>query len=328
MKDKISIRIPKLAPLISHSDCLLLMGSCFTEHMSKRLNNYGVSTLANPSGTLYNPVSICTALRRYLRKELVSEDQLVLEGELFHHWDFHTQYSNTNPEVAVTAINEQISNAHSFLQKTDWLVITLGSAYQYKLADNGYGVSNCHRVPTKQFTKVLLSVAEMYFMLSSIIKDVRELRPKLQILLTISPVRHIRDGVMENNRSKARLIELVHGLFEENEFVHYFPAYELVIDVLRDYRYYDADLVHPNYAATQYVWDQLMQSSFDPDSVKIFSELNDLILAYGHRTYHPETMAHQAFLKKYKNKSQALAAANPTLDLEKYVRYFETSFTH
>jgi hypothetical protein len=235
-----------------------------------------------------------------------------------------------NVEECLKSINDSQLQAHDFLKGSDWLIMTLGSSFSYRLTEEsdkagsstGEGVANCHRAPSQWFNKYLLSIDETISLLDNAYHRLKLFNPKLKIIFTISPVRHIRDGVIENNRSKARLIEAVHHTVNKFPDLHYFPAYELVIDVLRDYRFYDIDMVHPNYPATEFVMEKFRESFIDEESQQLMDEIRKIVIARKHKAFQPETNAHKTFLKTNLEKVKDLQAKFPFLDLADEVSYF------
>lgn len=331
MQLQLSINIPSIRPLIEHQDKVLLVGSCFTEHMSGRLAQAKWQTMANPNGILFNPLSVADALMSYVTGRVYESNQLFLHNELWQHWDFHSQLSHINVTDAVNGMNTSIAQAHDFLKNTNWLIITLGSAYQYyNIHEDTHGVpvANCHRAPGKWFDKRLLSIDTMMSALGETIRALKAYNPQLNILFTISPVRHIRDGVIENNRSKARLLETVHSLVEEFSFVYYFPAYEIAIDVLRDYRFYDIDMVHPNYACTEYIWEQFVQHNMSEQAQNLTKVMKEITTAFQHRTRFPETEAHKKFILKYKTRVEELSQQYSYTDWHDELNYFNEVCSH
>jgi hypothetical protein len=210
------------------------------------------------------------------------------------------------------------------MSSTQWLVLTLGSAWAYELSD-GKVVANCHKVPASQFRKRLLTHEEMLSGLDNLIHRLRHQHPGLKIIFTISPVRHLREGFIENNRSKAALISVVHHLVDKFDGLDYFPAYELVIDDLRDYRFFAEDMVHPNYLATQYVWEKFCDSMIDEPSREIMEEVNKLNAGMAHRPLQPDSTAHRVFREKHLDRAQALAKKHPWLDLSRQLDFFSRS---
>ena len=249
---------------------------------------------------------------------------------MWHSWNHHSRFSDINAKNAVENINKSQQKAHDFLKEANWIIITLGSSFCYRLQEQHQhssveekgSVANCHRAPAQWFSKYLQEAEEITFMLDNCLQQLLRYNPTLNIIFTVSPVRHIRDGVVENNRSKARLIESVHHIVSRFEQAHYFPAYELVIDVLRDYRFYDIDLVHPNYLATEFVLDKFAESCIDEQTRQLMQEVKKIVIARKHKAFQPETKAHQQFLMSHFEKTKALQEKYPFLDLKEELVYF------
>ena len=326
----LNIDIKKLPELISYKDKLLLIGSCFTEHIGKALSDLKFEVLQNPNGILFDPESVCKALHTYAGNKKIEEKELFQLNELWNSWQHHSRNSGLDKKSVLQRINSDRENAHIFLKEADWLIITLGSSFSYRLTPDadlasekpGNGVANCHRAPAGWFEKKLLETEDISFQLEECLKKLKELNPALKFILTISPVRHKRDGLTENNRSKARLIEAVHYIVNKFESAFYFPAYELVIDVLRDYRFYDIDLVHPNYTATEFVLEKFMDNCMDDESKVIAEEIKPVITARNHRAFQPETNAHRQFLISNFEKIKYLQKKYPFLNLKEELVYF------
>ena len=322
MIQSLSIKISPPTTLLAHSDQIMLLGSCFTEHMGKRLLDAKFRMIQNPNGILFNPLSVASAVQSYIRNHSVHENDLFYLNELWNHWEFHTRFSNVDRNCALREMNESLQQAHRMLQKADWLILTLGSAFNYHHNALHKSVANCHRAPASDFEKLLLPIPEIDQALTAMTDDLRSFNPQLKIVYTISPVRHIRDGVVDNNRSKARLIEAVHEQVARYENVFYFPAYELVIDVLRDYRYYDVDMVHPNFAATNIVWEQFVKSFMNEETQKIVDDMLAISAARNHKVRFPETKAHSDFKAQMLRKVAHYEAVYPYLDFTEERAYF------
>ncbi len=302
-----------------------MTGSCFTEHIGTHLSDLKFDTLQNPNGILFDPLSVAQSLISYLEPEIYGPQDLFFHDELWQSWKHHGRFAHTLIENTLSAINSSQQAAHVFLKRADWLLVTLGSAFVYILKDQNKNVANCHRAPANWFTKKLLPIEDMLAALDEALHRLLDFNPRLQIIFTISPVRHIRDGVIENNRSKARLIEVAHQLVNKFNRTYYFPAYELVIDVLRDYRFYDKDLVHPNYMATKFVLENFMEYCVHPASRQIAEEIKKLRIAVNHKPLHPETKAHRRFLEEQYAKTLELAAKYPFIDFKDELLHFEES---
>jgi len=326
----INIDIKKLQPQINYRDKILLIGSCFTEHIGNSLEDLKFSVLQNPNGILFDAHSVCNSLNSYIENKKYTEEELFHLNDVWHSWSHHSRYSNTDLQQAVDNINQSQHAAHEFLKSAQWLIVTLGSSFSYRLTklstggQIGEGVANCHRAPAQWFKKYLMTVDEIVSDFENCFESLFKFNPELKIIFTVSPVRHIRDGVIENNRSKSRLIEAVHNLEEHYANAYYFPAYELVIDVLRDYRFYDADLVHPNYMATEYVLEKFEQACIDEESNMIMNEVNQIVIARKHKAFQPDTNAHRQFLQTHFERAKTLQSRYSFLDLKEEINYFNS----
>lgn len=335
----------KLSNLISYRDKLLLIGSCFTEHIGDSLKDAKLSLLQNPNGILFDPISVCKSLVSYIHNKKYEEADLFLLNEVWNSWQHHSRFSNIDKAEGLRIINESQQKAHEFLKDADWIIITLGSSFYYLLADQAAntnkvlnseagsvvashfgggreGAANCHRAPAQWFTKYLLSTQETIEALDGCMHQLFQFNPELEIIFTISPVRHLRDGVVENNKSKARLIEAVHHMVNKFDRLHYFPAYELVIDVLRDYRFYDIDLAHPNYMATDFVLQKFVASCMDDEASQLMEEIRKISIARRHKPFQPNTTAHKHFLQSHAEKTKELQKKYPFIDLKEELDYF------
>jgi hypothetical protein len=317
----LSFNLPSFEQKITLSDRLFLIGSCFTNHLHDKLEAHKFRVLQNPHGILFNPISICNSLDAYINKRLVTKDQLFQHQSLWHHWDFHSSYSNEDPENALDLMNKSIVESHEFLKNTEWIFITLGSAFAY-LKEDREVVANCHKLPSDVFSKELLKPNEIASRFIKILQDLMDFNKKINIVFTVSPVRHLRDGFIENNRSKASLIHAIDLIKDQISSVEYFPAYELVIDDLRDYRFYAEDMVHPNYLATQYVWEKFVESCVEGKSQEAMKEINQLQQAVKHRPLHPSSTEHLKFKQKSKDLALELSKRFPFLDFSKEIMHF------
>ncbi|MBC7872661.1 MAG: GSCFA domain-containing protein [Ferruginibacter sp.] len=344
----LNIDLKKLSPSIVYRDKIMLIGSCFTEHIGNALAGLKFTVMQNPNGILFGPDAVCKSLVSYTRNDKYKSSDLFQLNEIWHSWQHHSRFSNIDPDEATRIINASQQKAHEFLKEADWLIITLGSSFSYRLTNlaessktpgldgpdpaneggegkersSGEAVANCHRAPAPWFDKQLLEIPAIISMLENCIRELSTYNPKLKIIFTVSPVRHIRDGVVENNRSKARLLEAVHHIVSKFDQASYFAAYELVIDVLRDYRFYDMDLVHPNYPATEFVLEKFAETCIDDETQQLMLEVKRIVIARKHKAFQPETKAHQQFLVTNFEKTKALQLKYPFLDLKEELVYF------
>src|SRR5687768_4600742 len=290
MNFMLDIQLPKAEKLITHSHKIVSVGSCFTEHIGTALSDIKFNVLQNPNGILFDPSSVSSSLVSYIENKQYTEDDLFQLNEVWQSWQHHSRFSGVDKEKVLSGINESQTTAHQFLKNADWLIITLGTSFSYRLVKEkqmglynpafGAGaVANCHRAPAQWFEKYMMPVAETIEALDQTIHQLFQFNKQINIIFTISPVRHIRDGVIENNRSKARLIEAVHHLVNKFDEVSYFPAYELVIDILRDYRFYSEDMVHPNYLATDFVLEKFLATYTAGETTILIKEIKNISIA-------------------------------------------------
>ncbi|RFS20445.1 GSCFA domain-containing protein [Chitinophaga silvatica] len=316
MQFHLSFPISPLVPGIQHNQQLMLMGSCFAEEVGAQLTDHRFNTIINPNGILFNPLSITRALTSYLDGKLYTESDLFQHQDIWHSWQHHSRFSGLSKEAVLQQINQSQTTAIKAVEKLDWLIITLGSAHAYTLKENSQIVGNCHKVPASNFDKRLLTVEEIVTSLDNVMHRLFFRNRKVNILYTVSPVRYVRDGVVENNLSKAILLQAVHHLVNKFNRLYYFPAYELVIDDLRDYRFYKEDLVHPNEQAIQYVWEHVTKYCISPDSQELIKEIAEIRKAAAHKPFNPESEKHILFLKRYEDKVRKLMILYPQIDFQ------------
>lgn len=309
---------------ITYADKIIFIGSCFTEEIGKMMKELKFNVSQNPNGILYDPLSIASALDSYIENKQYKETDLFLLNEIWHSWQHHSVFSGMNKENVLENINRSQSEAHQFLKEASWLIITLGTSYNYQLKKSLQPVANCHKAPQDFFEKKLLSIEEITSHLSNVISNLQSCNSNLKIILTVSPVRHVRDGVVENNRSKARLIEAVHSIKENYKNVFYFPAYELIIDVLRDYRFYKSDLVHPTETATGFVFENFCNAFVDEREKKLLEEIKSVVAAMNHKPFHKQSAAHKKFMKVQLEKINAIKANYPLIDFTNEEKFFSS----
>lgn len=331
MKWMLTTEVKPLSPPITYQDSILMVGSCFTENMAGYLRDYKFSVMDNPQGILFNPVSVLSCLQRITNCQSFTEKELFFYNDCYHSWDHHGEFSSPRIADCLDVINASIIQAHDYMKKAGMLVITLGSAWVYQLTEAAplyqpdKVVANNHQAPANWFEKELLQPATIVDAFAAWLEPLLKKQPTLRVLLTVSPVRHLREGTIQNNLSKAVLLQAVHRLATLFEAVHYFPAYELVVDDLRDYRFYAEDLVHPNYQATKYVWEHWVKACVDDESRNIMAAVKDIRLAFQHLPLHPDTPRHQNFLKEYARKTADLLSAYSWLKLEEELAYFSAA---
>lgn len=320
---RLTFPVDPIATPLEYADQLLLMGSCFAEEIGARLEQHHFDVQVNPHGILYNPLNIAEAIQRYMDGKQYVAGELFQHGDLWHSWDHHSRFSALDPEEALLKMNTAAAAATARLEQADWLFITFGTAHIYTLKDNNRIVGNCHKIPAAAFEKRMVSPQEVISALDNMMHRLFFRNKKIKIMFTVSPVRYIKDGVVENNLSKAVLLQAVHHLVNKFNRLFYFPAYELVLDDLRDYRFYKDDLVHPNEAAINYVWEHFTGSCLSPGGQKLLQLIEELNKAAQHRPFNPASPQHKQFLQNYAKKTRTLMEQHPYLKLEKELAYFE-----
>ncbi|WP_294549736.1 GSCFA domain-containing protein, partial [uncultured Bacteroides sp.] len=324
MNFQTSVELPAGLPPIRHTDHILLMGSCFAENIGALLSDAKFQLELNPFGILYNPLSILSALREIATKKEYTEKDLFAYRGLWHSPMHHGIFSASTPEETLQHINERLQQAHQTLLKLDWLMLTFGTAYVYEQKETGKVVSNCHKLPENSFHRRLLPVDEIVDEYTSLITSMAARNPNLKILFTVSPIRHIRNGMHANQLSKSTLllaIDRLQQLFPQHAF--YFPSYEIVLDELRDYRFYADDMLHPSPLAVRYLWERFSETFFSADTKQIMTEVESIRRDLDHKPFHPESEAYQRFLGQIVLKIERLIGKYPYLDFQK-----ETELCH
>ena len=328
LKFKLTLASKRSENSIGYRDSLFLIGSCFSENMGAKLNTHLFKVFENPHGILFNPISVAQSLSDCIHNKQYTEADLFQLNEVWNSWQHHSRFSGISSKEALDKINNSIAKAHTFLKTADHIVITLGSAWVYQLNSQsphaaGLVVANNHKAPATWFDKALMKPDALVLLLNKMVKDLLQFNPHLQIIFTISPVRHLREGLVENNRSKAVLIQAVHEIVDSTENVAYFPSYEYVIDDLRDYRFYAEDLVHPNYAASNYVWEKWVETYMNEETQGIMKQVAELQLAMQHKPFFAGSTQHKEFLQNCIAKSERLVSLYPYLSLNDQVQFFK-----
>lgn len=300
------IPLPKAPFTISHKDRLVTIGSCFSEHIGRYFAQYRFDTDINPFGQQYNPGSIARAIDRLLSATPYSADELVLQDECYHSYDHHGSFSLSGKEETVAGINERLQQSSEKLKQASVLFLTFGTSHVFKLKGTDRIVSNCHKIPAKEFVFAMLTTDEIVSLLSQSLEALWEVNPTVKVVLTVSPVRYFAFGHFENSVSKGRLHDAIYQLTQKYSECFYFPAYEIVMDELRDYRFFADDMLHPNKLAIDYVWEQLVKTFITAKDQDLLREIDDITAAANHRVRHPDSEAHQKFKEKYLAKMKAL----------------------
>jgi GSCFA family len=299
----------------SYTDELLCIGSCFAQNMGGLLVEHKFNTSLNPYGITFNPLLIAQQLNNAIDNIPINDNAILHTDGLYFSYLAHSSIHATNKEALVQQLQAIQQKLFTRIKNAHYLILTWGSAFYYTRSTDGAMVNNCHKQPQTQFTKHMCTSTQIEIMYNNLIQKLRAINPQLQVLLTVSPVRYVRDGVVENNLSKAQLITATHAIIKSNENVFYFPAYELVIDDLRDYRYYTTDYVHPSAEAVQYVWQVFISNLLSRHDVKLFEQVQRIIQAAKHNTLHPQSLSNTTFKKQYAKLCTQLMLDYPHINL-------------
>lgn len=297
MNFRTKIKIDKLPNdwLINHKKQLFLMGSCFSDNVGERLKNAGFSAISNPFGTLYNPFSICQNIERLLQDCPFEENDLFFQNGLWHSFSHHSSFSCIDKKECLKNINKHFLSAQEGLLNADFLFLTLGTAWVFKRKENGEIVSNCHKIPAKEFLREKLSVDTVVKRLEETILLLNQKNPMIKIVLSVSPIRHLGDGFHENQLSKSTLLLAIDELCKQQN-IKYFPSYEIVLDDLRDYRFFADDMAHPSPLAVDYIWEKFGEMFFDESTQQLSFRVEKLKKSFAHRPFNPNSEEYQKFL--------------------------------
>jgi hypothetical protein len=284
--------------------------------MGARLSRHKFPVFINPFGIVYNPVSMAGMLKLLLSEAVFREEDLFYWQGLWHSYQHHGRFSRADQSETLEAINRQLAEARTFLLQATRLIITPGTATVFQLKKTGETVVNCHKVPAHEFDRRRLGVAQVRDALLGAFQLLREHLPDLQIILSVSPVRHIRDGLVENQRSKAVLLLALEQVAEQLVGLHYFPSYEIVMDDLRDYRYYEQDMVHPGPQAVEYIWRYFEEAYFDAPTRLLCRRIGKLVDAAAHRPLHPGSSPHLDFVRQQLSAMDQLERDFPFLNFD------------
>ncbi len=283
MQFRLNYTPPEFEFKIDHSHQIMLAGSCFAENIGGLLLKNKFNVITNASGILFNPVSVLNCLSRATGRNKLDESEIIQRNGTYYSFQHHSSVNEESAEALHEKIKQVDKDTGTYLQTANFLIVTFGTAYIYKHLKNGTVAANCHKQPGSTFHKELLSVESICSQYSSIIEELQRTNPLLKIIFTVSPVKYLRDGVHENNLSKSSLLLAVNKLVTEHRGCYYFPAYELVNDDLRDYRFYNEDLAHPSPQAIQYVWEKFGAAAFSEKTRQIVTILQKLQKAREHR---------------------------------------------
>lgn len=311
MELQLKFEIPKSNIELLYSDSILLMGSCFSDSIGDKFDQGGFTVESNTFGNLFHPIAISNVIKSALTE--VKNVDIYHRDDLYFSWDSASKiYATTEAKLIETVLEKRKDLAEKI--KTSRLIcITLGTAWEYKLKSSEAVVGNCHKAPQNLFEKSLTSIDKMRKEWESVLSMIRSVNSTAKIVFTVSPVRHTKDGLIENNRSKARLLELIQQLSVEHKLI-YFPSYEIAIDELRDYRFYEEDLVHPNKIAIEYIWKCFVDFAFAENTTSVYQERNQLLSQLNHKSLHPESEVDKKRMELVQRKLKEFGERNPEVD--------------
>ncbi|MBR2456025.1 MAG: GSCFA domain-containing protein [Bacteroidaceae bacterium] len=307
---------------IKYSDHVLLMGSCFAENVGGLLLENKFSCDVNPFGILYNPLSIAKALRQMLDGKVYTMDDLFESGGQWHSWMHHSSFSSADADECLNRVNSRLEKAASALPRTSWLIMTWGTAFVYE--KDSEIVGNCHKQPDRLFTRRLLDVDTIYREWNDALREAKQRFPGLKVMLSVSPIRHLKDGLHGNQISKSVLLLAIDRLCRELDFCHYFPSYEIVMDELRDYRFYAEDMLHPSPLAVKYIWECFCSTYMSKDTQRVMKEWADIQKGLAHRPFNPDSDAYRRFLSQIVLKIEELKEKFPYFEVQKELEQCRT----
>lgn len=310
---------------IKYGHGILLVGSCFADNIGDKLKFYKFNTVHNPFGVMYNPVSVKNNLDILIDEKYFAQDDLYWYNDRWISFSHYSAFSNANADDSLKSINDSIRISSELLKKAHFLFLTLGTAWVYEFIESGKIVANCHKIPSEKFKRHLLKSGEIVQLYEELINRLNVINPSLKVVFTVSPIRHWKDGAVNNQVSKSVLILAVHHLIEKYKNVSYFPAYEIFMDELRDYRFYANDMLHPSSFAIDYVWSRFAETYIDEESISLMKEVEKIVLAANHKPFNPNSLEHKSFLGNNLKKIEQLKVKYPFLDFKEEEKYFCTA---
>lgn len=316
MEFRTRVELPEKGPEIKHSDSLMLWGSCFAENVGNLLTDNKFSCDVNPFGILYNPLSIAKALQQLLEKKVYELSDLEYRNGQWFSLMHHTSFSSADSRQTLQCINERLESAARSLKTVNWMIFTWGTARVYEWKENGEVVGNCHKLPDRLFSRRLLEVDEITRLYTPLLDRIRQVNPGVRFLFTVSPIRHAKDGMHGNQLSKATLLLAADYLCSRYSDCHYFPSYEIMMDELRDYRFYADDMLHPSPLAVKYIWECFCSSYFTKETETVMKAWEDIRKGIAHRPFDAESEAYHRFLSQILLKIEQLKEKFPYLDVQ------------
>lgn len=320
-----AVQKEKGLPVISHQDKLLMLGSCFTNNIGAYLQRSKFHCEVNPFGTLYNPISVANGLTLLFGNKKIQEKDLFYHKERWRSFLFHGDYTGSTQQEALTLMNNQVIRGREALKEVSYLLITFGSAWVFEYVENQEVVANCHKIPSKMFKRRRLSVEEIVVFYEKLLASVLCNNSACKVIFTVSPIRHIRDGLHENQLSKSILLLAIEQIVSKNPSqLFYFPAYELLLDDLRDYRFYSADMIHPSPTAIQYIWSFFQDQFFNTETTDLIKACEAIQKKIEHRPSNPKSAEYRGFLEQILLNISAVQRKYPNLDFENELKLCHT----
>lgn len=290
------IPIPKSNHPIDYHSNILSLGSCFAENMGEKFQYFKFQVTTNPFGIIFNPVSIENLIARAANKQQFTDNDVFFHNELWHCFEVHSDLSSVTKEELLENLNQRIDSLHYQITHSTHCIMTYGTSWVYRHKKTNQIVANCHKVPQNQFDKVILSIVTVQESISNTMQLIQKINPNCHFMFTVSPVRHLKDGFVENQRSKAHLIAAIHTIPSVELGTHtYFPSYEIMMDELRDYRFYAQDMLHPNAVAVDYIWERFIEATIAPKVYSVMKEVETIQKGLAHKPFNPLTENHQKF---------------------------------
>ena len=303
------IPIPQNPNTIDYNSKIVSLGSCFAENMGDKLCYYKFQTQVNPFGIIFNPFSIEKLIERVVLQRFFTKDDLFFFNERWHCYEVHSELSDADAEVVLSKLNRILSDTQKQLQQATHIIITYGTSWVYRHIETNGIVANCHKVPQKQFSKELLSIDSIQKSIQNTVSLIATLNPKCNFIFTVSPVRHLKDGFVENQVSKAHLIAAIYATTNtKQQTLNYFPSYEIMMDELRDYRFYADDMMHPSSMAIDYIWERFAATQIDASAITTMELVQTIQKGLAHRPFNPNSESHQKFEANLKEKIATLEA--------------------
>ena len=301
---------------IDYNSKIMLFGSCFSENIGEKFKYFKFESSINPFGILFHPLAIENLITRAINKDYYSEEDLCFHNEQWSCLDAHSKLNKTSKVELLAILNSQIDETYKYLISATHVIITLGTSWVYRHIETDKIVANCQKLPQKKFLKELLSVEEISESLEAIISLVKSINPEVSFLFTVSPVRHVKDGFVQNTQSKSHLLAAIHQVVEPRNQLYYFPSYEIMMDELRDYRFYNSDMLHPSEIAINYIWEKFKNVWLTEDALKISETVAAIQSKKAHRPFNSNSEAHQKFLLKLQVDIDKLQEAYPLFNFD------------